>query len=645
MARYIYKKYNSTPFSYPPVYELQQTGSNSGAPRSISGYPSYSYDSSTGVVTMTGTISSTTNGTRYSGGGSGVTREDTDAVGWSSVSYTSVLISSGGSGYTRGSYIGQVIAEDGTYPNNGRFNDDGFWYERIRLATPPTVTSPNGGETFDASHTITWTNSQTGLRYRVQLSLNNGSTWSTLISQTAVDATSYTYNFSNTSESSTARIRVIGVTNDADALLTDSDESNGVFTIKHNVAPTQPTNLSPSGGAVRDVNQAVTLSWRFNDANASDYQTKAEVNYRLQGATLWSVVNVNSSQEQYVLSAISAIGTYEWRVKTFDRDNVESPWSNTAVFVMAEPTTAPIIVSPTTSIAVSRPNIQWTGVAQQSYQVVIEDSLGAVLWDTGEVISPNQAVTSGIDLDNGGTYTFRVRIKDSGGLFSSFASVTSSVSFTPPVKPEVTVQEGDGTITLVINSASPTGTQPITESYEVYKELDGVFTLIAYGVNTSFTDYFVASGKEYRYYVKALGDNGTTRNSDTVTGMITLDGVYIHALREPAFTSYRFKYAGVGYSDNYEPESAVMKYAGRTRPVIHYGLYADYTISRRIQSVDGMEDIDALREFVRNRETVVYRDDDGNLIVGFLRNISVNKQYRVSEAEITVIETAHREGV
>ena len=37
--------------------------------------------------------------------------------------------------YTRGEYVDEVIGEDGIYPDSGRYDGDGYWYERDRLAT------------------------------------------------------------------------------------------------------------------------------------------------------------------------------------------------------------------------------------------------------------------------------------------------------------------------------------------------------------------------------------------------------------------------------------------------------------------------------------------------------------------------------
>lgn len=44
---------------------------------------------------------------------------------------------------TKGSYIGEVVAEDGTYPANG-LHTDGYWYVKDRLAFPEMWCNING---------------------------------------------------------------------------------------------------------------------------------------------------------------------------------------------------------------------------------------------------------------------------------------------------------------------------------------------------------------------------------------------------------------------------------------------------------------------------------------------------------------------
>lgn len=104
-----------------------------------------------------------------------------------------------------------------------------------RQPTAPTVTAPNGGETWDAQHTITWNPStdaetaQGSLRYQIQLSTNNGSTWKDIVALTSPGATSYTYDFSNEPQTSQAKIRIRAY----DGISYGPWAESGIFSIVH----------------------------------------------------------------------------------------------------------------------------------------------------------------------------------------------------------------------------------------------------------------------------------------------------------------------------------------------------------------------------------------------------------------------------
>lgn len=516
----------------------------------------------------------------------------------------------------------------------------------IEYNVPPTVPvliSPNGGELFSKDETLSWTASTDfegrPVTYQVQISPDNGLNWKTILSN--ISALSASYNFISEVETSRAKIRVRAYDGEA---YSQWDESNGVFTIQHNVAPSIPTILSPKGIPV-DRLRMTRLMWQHNDS-PNDIQSKADIQWRPQSEIIWrAITSEGPEQAYYVPPNAFPYGQNEWRVRTYDSVGVVSPWSNIAVFTAGDAANVPTIIQPSSGVNDARPLIEWTSASQSSYQIIVEDTLGAVVWDTGEIVSTIRARTVGVDLLNGGTYKVKVRVKEGGGLFSSFAERTFLVSYTPPAKPIVNTFEADGFVAFNIGTPTPTGTQPSVESYEIYKRINDVWTRIAYGVGSSFNDYHVRSGVTYEYYVKAIALNGTTSNSEIVTQSTTFRGSWINTLQDAEASLQYFRYNGTGYETYYEPESAVMKFAGRTRPVVHFGSYEEFTLTVRIQSVEGMSDMDVLRRFVRDRETVCYRDADGNLIVGHILALSVEKEYRVSSATITIVESDFNEGV
>lgn len=533
-----------------------------------------------------------------------------------------------------------IVGTSDEYPSNG-FYSDGFWYVRKGLVNAPIITSPNGGETIDDIFTITFTDSEPnqGIRYNIQLSVTNGITWGDIVALTDVGATSHTYNFAFQSDTSTAKLRIRAYDGVAFGAW---DESDGVFTIRHNTPPTAPTRLSPRS-TILDRNKTHAFTWKHNDF---ELQSKADLEWRAQGTSTWTTYTSNGPDEVYYIAGSTfPNGQIEWRVRTYDQRGLVSPYAAISVFTVAEPSSAPTIIQPDSLVNVPRPTVEWISGAQASYQIIVVDSVGATYWDSGEKTSSNKAQTIGVDLLNGATYTVKVRIKDGGGLFSSFSEKTITVSTTSPAKPIVSVFASDGYIAFDIESPVPSGLQPAVTSHEIYKRVDDEWVRIALGINSVFNDYRVKHDTIYEYYVKAIGSNGTSSNSEVISQSVKIDGSWIYAVQDPEATLQKFRYNGTGYKTSYEPESSVMKFAGRKRPVVHFGDYEDYSLTLKIQAVEGMDDMDVLRRFVSGRETVCYRDKDGHMIVGNILSLDIDKEYRVSSAVITIIETDFSEEV
>ncbi|MEM2928423.1 MAG: hypothetical protein QXP60_05615, partial [Nitrososphaerota archaeon] len=104
-----------------------------------------------------------------------------------------------------------------------------------------TIISPNGGETWQAGSikTVIWSTSGNIGNVNIDLSTNDGSSWTNLVSDTANDG-SQTVTVPNT-PSTTCRIRI----SERDGSPSDMSDNN--WTISSGVQPTI-TVLSPNGG-------------------------------------------------------------------------------------------------------------------------------------------------------------------------------------------------------------------------------------------------------------------------------------------------------------------------------------------------------------------------------------------------------------
>lgn len=488
------------------------------------------------------------------------------------------------------------------------------------------------------------------IRYQIQLSTNGGSTWKDIVSLTGPGATSYAYNFINEPETATAKIRIRAYDG---ASYSAWDESNAVFTIDHNLAPTAPTNLSPNGSPV-DRAQVQRLSWQHNDPNGTDPQSKADLQWRQQGAGSWNSVTIPGSNNYWDAPANTfPYGSIEWQVRTYDQDGVASPYSAQVAFFAGNKPTQPVISSPVNgaNISSSRPAIQWTSLEQTKYQARAVDAFsGQTVWDSGEVNSPVKAATIGVDLTNGKSYRLEVRIKNADGLWSSWASITVNVNYTTPPRPILTIYPNaiPGALRVAVENPAPVGSEPSLVTQDLYRRTFGQNDdiCIARSVlpNHYVDDYSVASGTRYEYYMRATGDNASVVDSLPATSECSLVGVWIHDVNDPARTCANFKFETGGRAVKWETNVTLMQFAGRTKPVADVDETDVENVETTLRIVDdGL--YQRLLKLIRRKSIVCYRDGRGRKVYGIIDELPTDDQRIGYSARIRVNQVDFSEGV
>jgi len=156
-----------------------------------------------------------------------------------------------------------------------------------------TVTSPNGGETWQAgsSHNITWTSSCFSGNVKLEYSTNAGSSWITIIASTSNSGT-YSWSVPNT-PSTNSLVRV----SDADDGV-PNDMSNAVFTI----SPPPPAMLqvtSPNGGEIWFTGSLHNITW-----TSQGLISDVKIDYSTDAGANWSLV----------IASTANTGTYSWTI-------------------------------------------------------------------------------------------------------------------------------------------------------------------------------------------------------------------------------------------------------------------------------------------------------------------------------------------
>ncbi|WP_163102250.1 DNRLRE domain-containing protein [Peribacillus alkalitolerans] len=478
------------------------------------------------------------------------------------------------------------------------------------------------------------------MQYQIQLSTNNGSSWKNIIALTSVGVTNYLYDFINEAETSTAKIRIRAYDGSAYG---PWDESNGVFTIVHNQAPTAPTNINPHSTTI---DRAIPnrFSWQHNDPNSNDPQSKFTIQWRLQGTSTWNEFTSNTINQFYDFVANNfPKGTIEWRVQTYDQAGLSSPYSSIATFVAGEKPTKPTIVAPGPSVAIANPTVQWSSVDQVGFSLKVKNSTGTPVFDI-ERTSSNKAETITFPLANQQNYDIELKIKNADGLYSDASIQTISVSYTPPAIPDIATVKGDSFIQINITDPIPSGTQPNVLYHDIYKEVNQEFVLVGTNVQETFPDYQVASNEIARYFVRTHGDNGTFVDTISFTESISFKGVWLHIIDEPEETNHQFILDGDGRSSRWGLESAVHKFQGRKSPVIETGFMEEFSVNFSLQILS-LEEKMALNKVTMSGQTVCYRDGRGRKVFGIFIDMPMEDERWGYSTSLSLMKIDFKEGI
>jgi hypothetical protein len=205
------------------------------------------------------------------------------------------------------------------------------------IAPALTVTAPNGTEVVNSctSSSITWFAGGCSGNYKIELSTNGGSTWSTVVASYAAAATgncSYAWSIPNT-PSTNCLVRVSDV-----SAPTKIDQSNATFTI----APAIQITF-PNFGGTFTVGSVQNITW-----SATGVSNFYNIDYSIDNGATWISI---------IFNANITSGTYAWTVPNNPSttclvrviDNVNSCKRDQSDNVFTISSTAP-------AIAVTSPN-------------------------------------------------------------------------------------------------------------------------------------------------------------------------------------------------------------------------------------------------------------------------------------------------
>lgn len=425
-------------------------------------------------------------------------------------------------------------------------------------------------------------------------------------------------------------------------------------TFNTNAAPSIPDGLSPANGQV--VTSYPLLSFQMTDTD-DDTSTGLVGKVRIKddtGTVLFTrdaTYNSTSGYWEYQTDGtdLASFDDYRWDAYGYDgtlytgNKTVEAnaTTSDEEQFTYADGPDV-TIDSPTDASTVdsSTPTVSWTASAQNRYRLTVyEPDTDTVVYQKGPLVSAATSwqIPSGY-LRNDTSYDIELWVEDNSLLTGTSQRVTITTDFTPPDAATgvsaVPVAIGNDPFETAIVVQWDATTEPggtFVGTY-VYRDdlTDRPYRIFTSTSTTSFTDYFVASGYEYTYTVRHVGQRDLDQvESDAVSSsaQVDLEGVVICSVLNPA--TYRavfddvqlLEYQRIRNEQVYTVGSNSKPTTWRS-PEKYWLIPGEYRIVPPADSTDKRADIDARDADAQALEeqdgVFCFRDWQGNVLYGKL---------------------------
>lgn len=386
--------------------------------------------------------------------------------------------------------------------------------------------------------------------------------------------------------------------------------------------PSIPTNLNPNSMAI---NRTILnrLAWQHNPGVVGEAQYKYDFRWRVQGTTTWNTTSgvITSNQYKDVAANTFSRAYIEWQVQTYDSVGQASGWSASAVFFAGEKPATPTIVSPTNGGTVNTPNplVQWSAVSGQTdYNLQLLTTANSLLWETTESANSNSK-TIEYSLVHGTSYKIQLRIKALDNIWSDYATITITASYSLPTIPtfQLITNTSRGSISLVITN--PSGGAVASSYNEIYRrdlgasEWTKLATLVV--LNAVYTDYSAKCGIIHEYKVRAVGINTAYIDSQIQLGSVFFQNAQL-ALVSDYSRWVELKYSPSG-GRNKGYEVTTMQFAGRPKPVAQFGEHINTNLNKSYQLFDKSK-LDMLEYICDKQQTVLFRDSRGQSLYGII---------------------------
>lgn len=348
----------------------------------------------------------------------------------------------------------------------------------------------------------------------------------------------------------------------------------------------------------RIIDESSPIEFRWSISNAyGNAATGSDLQYSTDGATWVSLGHVDGTANTFTApDGTFTAGTYYWRVRSYNTDNVAGPWSATPTFIYL---VAPVVEN---LQATSEPfsTITWQSAEQQAYKIAVD---GVSL---GTFFGTDKSYTLQDYLEDG-EHTVQVAVQNSVSLWSETESYTFTVANVPG--DEVTLQGQ-----FAIDAALSWYTESAISNFLVYR--DG--KKIGSSNSNIFTDRFALG--EHSYFVINVLAGGYYTKSNVVTGVMKACVTVIDTAQNPSGWM-ELKLTANDPDEqifSYTRTSSLRHFTGAALPVLELSKYEDGSGVYNVAFKD-LSDANAFEAL--KGQVVIVKSRGGNVIIGALTQL------------------------
>jgi len=375
------------------------------------------------------------------------------------------------------------------------------------------------------------------------------------------------------------------------ASLTDYETK---LSVTYEDVPQLPPSPSYPVGTYVTENTDLLFAWTW-EATTGATQAAVQLEYKLKTAESWTVVSLTQTGHTYLLSGGLPQGVYQWRIKGTNDAGEVSDYSAIAEFNVVGQPAAPVIDNvPNKALT----TITWTTADQNAFDIQIIDSNNKAV--------VNDSVASAVasykpDVFLSGSYTAKVRVRNSTGLVSDWGTKSFTINAAGPTAPTIQLYQNDTHVRIVTTTASST-------NYAVVRinELTGEEEILGKMTGGEFTDSTFSFGIPYKYIVRAWASGGYTDSTParicygkTAVVLETDDDELIIDKSEETY---------LPYAEDDTGETAVYNCIGRELPVVEHGAFESIAFKTRLFITN---DEKPRLAAMKKKNRIYYRDYSG----------------------------------